>query len=367
MFNGFLFGSLPVLRSGRSCSINGENRTGAKGEACKAASALGPSRKGMPCLKGIDKGETVVLGDIAGSGVIQHIWCTIPNKTEHGRFVLRDLVLRMYWDHEETPSVECPLGDFFLNGFARAYEVNSLPVAVNPKGAMNSFLPMPFRTHAKITLENQHAGPVPAFFYQIDYVLTDDLPPDTVYFHAQWRRERLTELQKDYVVLDGVKGRGHYIGTYLGLSALERYWWGEGEMKFYIDGDDRYPSQCSTGTEDYFGGAWSFGGPTDAQGHMMEKTFCTPFMGYPFYSRDDDFHNDYFNRDCPPMRSFYRWHMADPILFQQDLRVELQQIGVSERGLFERQDDVCTVAYWYQTEPHAAFPALPGAEARWPR
>lgn len=359
-------GGLPLLRTGRSCSINWENRKGEKGAACQAASDLGKGRKGSPCIRGIAAGETVTLGEIEGSGSIQHIWCTVTDTTEAGRFVLRDLVLRMYWDGEETPSVECPLGDFFLCGFARGCEINSLPIAVNPKRGMNCFLPMPFRKSARITLENQHAAEVPAFFYQIDYVLTD-IPADAAYFHAQWRRERLTQLQKDYVLLDGVRGRGHYIGTYLGLTTLERYWWGEGEFKFYIDGDDEFPSQCSTGTEDYFGGAWSFGGYTDERGYMMEKTYCTPFMGYPFYSRDDNYHNDYFNRDCPPMRGFYRWHLMDPILFEKDLRVELQQIGVCERGMFERQDDVCSVSYWYQSEPHGCFPILPDARARWPR
>lgn len=367
--NGFLgaLGGLPMLRSGRSCSINWENKTGDKGAGCKESSDLGKSRKGSPCIRAIAPGETVVLADIAGCGAIQHIWCTVTDATPAGRYVLRDVVLRMYWDQEETPSVECPLGDFFLNGFARGCEVNSMPIAVNPKRGMNSFLPMPFRRGAKITLENQHAGEVPAFFYQVDYVLTDDIPADAAYFHAQWRRERLTQLAKDYVLLDGVKGRGHYVGTYLGLTTLERHWWGEGEMKFYVDGDGEYPSQCSTGTEDYFGGAWSFGGYTDEKGNMLEKTYCTPFMGYPFYSRDDVFHSDYWNRDCPPMRGFYRWHVMDPVLFQRDLRVELQQIGVRELGLFERQDDVCSVSYWYQSEPHGIFPVLPAASARWPR
>lgn len=358
---------LPLLKNGRSCSINWENRTGEKGNACKAASSLGPSRKGSPCIGAIKPGETVTLAELHGAGVIQHIWITVTDQTPAGRFVLRDLVLRMYWDGEETPSVECPLGDFFLNGFARGCEVNSLPVAVNPKRGMNSFLPMPFGQGARVTLESQHAGEIPGFFYQIDCCLTDEPLEGAAYFHAQWRREKITTAAKDYVVLDGVKGRGHYIGTYLALTALERYWWGEGEMKFYIDGDGAYPSQCSTGTEDYFGGAWSFGGYTDEQGHMLEKTYCTPYMGYPFYSRDDTFHSDYFNRDCPPMRGFYRWHVMDPILFREDLRVELQQIGACELGLFERRDDVASVAYWYQTEPHAAFPVLPGARDRWPR
>lgn len=367
--NAFLgaLGGLPLLKQGRSCSINWENRTGEKGVACQAASPLGKGRKGSACIRGIAAGETVTLAEIDGSGIIQHIWMTVTDTTPAGRFVLRDLVLRMYWDGEETPSVECPLGDFFLNGFARGCEVNSLPIVVNPKRGMNCYLPMPFHTHALITLENQHAAEVPAFFYQVDYLLSDDVPAEAACLHAQWRRERLTQLRKDYVLLDGVKGRGHYVGTYLGIAALERYWWGEGEFKFYIDGDSEYPSQCSTGTEDYFGGAWSFGGYTDERGYMMEKTYCTPFLGYHFYSRDDNFHNDYFNRDCPPMRGFYRWHMMDPILFQEDLRVELQQIGVCELGLFERQDDVCSVSYWYQSEPHGAFPILPSARERWPR
>lgn len=360
-------GALPLLKNGRSRSINWENRTGDKGKACMAASGLGASRKGSPCIRSLKPGERVTLGEIDGAGVIQHIWMTVTDQTSAGRFVLCDLVLRMYWDGENTPSVECPLGDFFLNGFGRGCEINSLPIVVNPKRGMNSFLPMPFGRHALITLENQHAGEVPGFFYQIDYCRMDALPEGTAYFHAQWRRERITELQRDYILLDGVKGCGHYIGTYLALTTLERYWWGEGEMKFYIDGDEDYPTQCSTGTEDYFGGAWSFGGYTDENGHMMEKTYCTPFMGYPFYSRDDVFHSDYFNRDCPPMRGFYRWHVMDPVLFERDLRVELQQIGVCELGLFERRDDVASVSYWYQSEPHGCFPLLPGARDRWPR
>lgn len=369
MFNMYLnsAATLPMLRRGRSRSINWENRNGEKGAGCQAASGLGQSRKGSPCIGRIEPGETVDLMNIDGAGVIQHIWVTVDDTTPNGRFVLRDVVLRMYWDNEETPSVEVPLGDFFLNGFARGYEVTSQLMCVIPKRGMNCYIPMPFRKHARVTIENQHAGALGAFFFQIDYTLYDDMPEDIGYFHAQWRRQRITELAKDYVLLDGVKGRGHYIGTHLMLQTLERYWWGEGEMKFYIDGDDQYPTQCSTGTEDYFGGAWSFGGYTDERGYMLEKTYCTPYMGYPFYSRDDNFHNDYYNRDVPPMRSFYRWHVPDPVLFEEDLRVEIQQIGVGSLGLFERQDDVSSVSYWYQTEPHAPFPQLPDARSRWPR
>ena len=212
----------------------------------------------------------------------------------------------------------------------------------------------------------KNANKIPAFFYQVDYCLYDELPDDIAYFHAQWRRERLTEKTKDYTILDGVKGKGHYIGTYMALTTLERYWWGEGEMKFYIDGDEEYPTICGTGTEDYFGGSWSFAKQVD--GKTVEQNYNTPYLGYPYYSAHDELiHNFYHNDDCPPMRGFYRWHLQDPICFEEDLRVTIQQIGVGYRGLFERQDDVASVAYWYQTLPHAPFQPLMSKEDRWPR
>ena len=272
----------------------------------------------------------------------------------------------MYWDGEESPSVESPLGDFFCCGFGVSYPVNSMPIAVNPTRGFNSYFPMPFRKKAKITIENQCDETVNAFFYQVDYCLLDELPEDTGYFHASWRRARLTEKGKDYVILDGVKGRGQYVGTYMALTTLERYWYGEGEVKFYIDGDEEYPTICGTGTEDYFGGAWSFA--TQENGRTVENTYCTPFLGYPYYSHHDTFlHNDYHNDDQMPQRSFYRWHIMDPVLFEEDLKVTVQQIGVYHGGLFERQDDVASVAYWYQAEPHQPFGKLMERKERWPR
>ncbi len=359
--------TLPLYTGGRSRAVNAENPKGEKGKGGMSASALGQSRKGSPCIQEIRPGETALLAEIEGTGVINHIWITVTDKTSDADcFVLRDLVLRMYWDGEGTPSVECPLGDFFCCGFGRGCLVNSLPVAVNPARGFNCYFPMPFAQKAKITIENQHKNSVPAFFYQVDYCLYDALPENCGYFHAQWRRSRLTQKAKDYVVLDGVRGRGQYIGTYLALTTLERYWWGEGEMKFYLDGDKEYPTICGTGTEDYFGGAWSFASLEN--GKTVEQTYCTPFLGYPYYSRHDDaVHNDYHNDDCPPMRGLYRWHIMDPIYFAQDIRVELQQIGVCHSGLFERQDDVASVAYWYQNEPHEPFTKLPPREYRWPR
>ena len=284
-----------------------------------ASSDLGPSRKGSPCIPKIEAGETVTLGEIQGEGIIQHIWITVTDRTsERNRYVLRDLVLRMYWDDEEDPSVECPLGDFFCCGFGVSYQVNSVPIAVNPTRGFNSYFPMPFRKNARITIENQCDEPIPAFFYQIDYCLTT-VPEDAAYFHAQWRRQRITEKAKDYVVLDNIKGKGQYVGTYLALTSLERYWYGEGEMKFYIDGDKDYPTICGTGTEDYFGGAWSFA--TQQNGQTVENQYCTPYLGYPYYSTHDTFlHNDYHNDDQMPQRSFYRWHLLDPILLRRILR-----------------------------------------------
>ena len=360
------WGGLPLITGGQSRAINGENPRGEKGRGGTAASNLGPSRKGSPCLSEIQSGETAVLGEIEGPGVIQHIWITVTDRTSDADcFVLRDLVFRIYWDGEEKPSVEAPLGDFFCCGFGQGCLVNSLPMVVAPNRGFNCYFPMPFQKGARITVENQHKNPVPAFFFQIDYCL-QKVPENAGYFHAQWRRQRLTEKARDYVVLDNVHGRGQYVGTYLALTTLERYWWGEGEMKFYIDGDEEYPTICGTGTEDYFGGAWSFANQVD--GRTVEQTYCTPFLGYPFYSRHDTtVHNNYHNDDCPPMRGFYRWHIPDPIHFEEDIRVTLQQIGVCHRGLFERQDDVATVAYWYQDKPYTDFPPLPEKEERWPR
>ena len=174
MNNGWIgsLGALPLAKHGKSRSVNCENPYGEKGKGGMAESILGPSRKGAPCIKGIAPGSVTTLAQIEGSGVIQHIWMTVTDQTEKDKYVLRDLVLRMYWDDEKRPSVEVPLGDFFCCGFGRGCIVNSLPIVVNPTRGMNCYFPMPFRTGARITLENQHECEVPAFFYQIDYLLT---------------------------------------------------------------------------------------------------------------------------------------------------------------------------------------------------
>lgn len=342
-------GSLGIARETETRSISAENPEGKKGAGATAPSNLGVGWKGRPFIL-LGKDSTTTLAQIDGPGVIQHIWMTVPDKGPNGATVLRDLVLRFYWDGEESPSVEVPFGDFFANGHAMRCNVNSLPVSVNPNGGMNCYWPMPFRTSVRITVTNEHGADLNLFFYQIDYAL-GKVPDNVVYLHAQWRRENPVEYHKKYTILDGVKGRGHYVGTYFTHTQLIRYGWGEAEIEFFIDGDTNHPTICGTGTEDYVGGAWSFGADT---------TYSTPFLGFPFF---------YSVPGQPNTRGMYRWHVLDPITFRSDIRVTLQDIAGHPHGdgWEPHQDDISSVAYWYQTEPHAPFPELPAVKARVPR
>ena len=361
-----LLNNITTFKGERSRAVSPENPTGEKGRACMEDSALGPQRKGRGSIR-LPMGEETVIADIKGPGIIRHIWMTIRENTEKGSFVMRDVVLRIYWDNSSTPAVEAPLGDFFCNGFGERCDIASLPIVVNPTGGMNSYFEMPFRERARITITNEHPKDITSFFYTVNYAETDSLPENTLYFHAYWKRERQTELAKDYVILDKIKGKGYYVGTFLALTALERYWWGEGEVKFYLDGDEEFPTICGTGMEDYVGGSWSFA--KENQEKMTEQTYSTPFLGYPYYSNHDDLTvHPYHNDDCPPMRGMYRFHIPDPIYFQQNIKVTVQQIGMSHNGLFERQDDVSSVAYWYQEDKEITeYCPLPPKEERWPR
>jgi hypothetical protein len=358
-------GELTQAPLGESRSITAENPTGAPGSGGKAAGPLGPGRKGSASIP-LQPGECRTLADITGSGLIRHIWITVPTQTEEDWFVYRDLVLRMYWDGEENPSVEAPLGDFFLCGFGTYYEVNALPIAVYPSGGLNCWLPMPFGKSARITVSNEHPGVVFPFFYQIDYELNYPHPNEFLHFHAQYRRENPTQLGRDYTIVDGVKGKGKYIGTFLAITALFRYWWGEGEVKFFIDGDGEYPTICGTGAEDYFGGAWA-SKRRQSDGTVREVNYSGPLMGLPYINVNDATRPDRFDAMMPPCRAMYRWHLPDPINFHKELRVTLQQIGFDAKHYFERSDDISTVAYWYQSEPHVPFGAFPDRMARRPR
>ena len=358
---GFGLGGLCLLTNAKTRSISAENPTGAKGGGAHAdpavtatefgggvshpASQLGKGWKVRPCIP-IPAGSEITLADVEGPGVIQHIWITVAPKA------LRSCVLRMAWDDEAAPSVEVPLGDFFALAHAARYDVNSLPVAVNPDGGMNCYWPMPFRTRARISVRNDHFEPMEYFFYQITYAL-DEVPDNAAYFHAQWRRSTTTREYPEHVILDGVRGKGQYVGTVLSWTQFSDGWWGEGEIKFYMDGDTEYPTICGTGTEDYFGGAWGF------MRNDKTLTYSTPFLGYPFY---------HFKAGDVPKHGLYRWHIMDPIRFDADLHVTIQALGWWPGGKFQPLcDDIASVGYWYQSEPHAPFPALPPLDARWPR
>jgi hypothetical protein len=338
-------GTIFRLSDAETRSISAENKTGEKGKAgmatdgawANAARELGQKWKVSPCIN-LDAQSTTVLADITGPGIIQHIWITVDPKA------YRDCILRMYWDGESDPSVEVPLGDFFANGHAMRCTINSLPIAVNPTGGFNSYFPMPFRNHAKITIENQRPEEIRSFFYQIDYSLTD-VSDQAAYFHAQWRRTNPLPYKTDYTILDDVKGKGHYVGTYMAWGQNNNGWWGEGEIKFFIDGDAEFPTICGTGTEDYFGGAWCFG-----------ETFSTPYLGYPLWHKVS---GELIRH------GLYRWHIQDPIRFKQDLKVTMQALGWRSEGRYlPLQDDIASVAYWYQTEPHATFPKILDRDAR---
>jgi hypothetical protein len=353
------------LDSTRSRAITAENPTGAPGAGGRESSKLGPGRKGRAFLP-LPAGETLTLAEIEGPGVIRHIWITLPDTTPAGAFVLRDLVLRAYWDGESTPSIEVPVGDFFCNGFGTRALVTSEAIVVAPTGGMNCYLPMPFRSSARITLESEHPGDIEAVFFQIDYSVGDELGDEVGLLHAQWRRTTAARKGEDHVILDGVVGAGSYVGTYVALTALGRYWWGEGEVKFFLDGDDDLPTICGTGLEDYAGGAWAFQDRLTADAEPEVFTYSAPHFGYPHRSSADTTRRSPYATPMPPTHGLYRWHLLDPIRFGTDIRVTLQQIGHDGTDLFERSDDICTTAYWYQAGRTGPMPALPSGPQRRP-
>ncbi len=349
---GMHLGNLARVSNAQTRSISAENPTGEKGRGGmadegtgkSAARELGHGWKVSPSID-IKPSTLVTLADIDGPGAIQHIWMTVAPQ------YWRVLVLRIYWDNETEPSVEVPLGDFFCNGWCVRCNVSSIPVAVNPAGGMNAYWEMPFRQHARITIENLSTDQVNGFFYQIDYTLTD-VPEDYAYFHAQWRRNNPLPYQEVHTLLDGVKGKGQYVGTYMAWGANNSGWWGEGEIKFYIDGDADYPTICGTGTEDYFGGAWAFEDPY-TPGRYGDYT--TAFLGMPQVIEPTGFFKN------QQRFGLYRWHVQDPIRFGSDLRVTMQALGWRSKGRYlPLQDDIASTSFWYQTEPHVSFPTLPG-------
>jgi len=353
-FNGLdlnVMGNLSKISDAQTRCITAENPTGEKAGGAKAealpyirnvsnssrpASKLGKGWKVNPYMV-IAGGETLTIADIKGSGAIQYIWFAPMGSW-------RRIIIRMYWDDEKTPSVEVPLGDFFCMAYSDYAQISSFAVCVNPGRGFNCYWKMPFRKAAKITIENRHEREI-RLYYQINYALTK-VDDNEAYFHAQFRQSVPTKGSL-HTILDGVKGRGHYVGTYFAWRTNNDGWWGEGEMKFYLDGDKEYPTICGTGLEDYVGAAYNF----HRKGRYVDYT--TPYSGMPQVIAPNGLYK-------PAYFGLYRWHITDPIRFNSDLRITVQDLGWNKDWEYlQQKSDISTVAYWYQTEPHAPFPKLP--------
>lgn len=365
-FNGLdmNMSNLYRLSDARTRSISPENFTGEKGKAgmadpaakdkpnvanaFNAARDLGKGWKVNPYIR-IKPGETITLAQIDGPGAIQHIWMT-PTGT------WRYSILRFYWDGETEPSIECPVGDFFGMGWGAYSQLSSLAICVNPGSAFNCYWTMPFRKSCRITMENINDTDQMTLYYQIDYTLTD-VPNDAAYLHAQFRRSN-PNTGSVHTIADGIRGKGHYVGVYMAWGVHNNGWWGEGEIKFYMDGDTQYPTICGTGTEDYFCGSYDFDTRKKNEAGVEEVNyteFCTPYAGLHQVIKGDG-HYQVMQRF-----GLYRWHVTDPVRFEKDLKITIQDLGWRKGGRYlAQQSDIASTCFWYQTEPHAAFPKLPG-------
>jgi len=347
MYNGLnlSLGNLSRLSNAKSRSISPENFDGARngggkateGQGAVCARDLGQGWKVSPWVP-IAPGETFTLAEIDGSGAIQHIWLTATHHWRHQ-------IIRVYYDHEETPSIEVPVADFFGQGWCSYAPLVSLPICVNPGSGFNSYWEMPFRKHIRITYENLGHETI-NLYYQVDYTLTE-VPEDAAYLHAQFRRVNPLPYKEVYTLVDGIKGKGHYVGTYMAWGANNNEWWGEGEIKFYLDGDE-WPTICGTGTEDYFCGSYGF----SVEDRYVP--FNTPYAGMHQVISPDGFYK------AQQRFGLYRWHIMDPIRFESELRVTIQALGWRRDGRYlPLQDDIASVVWWYQAEPHGPFPPLP--------
>lgn len=357
--------NLSWLSNAKSRSISPENFTGEPGKAGMATSGTGER-----CARGLGQGwkispsieiapqESFDLAKIAASGAIQQIWITAFGVK------FRDLILRMYWDNQEHPSVEVPLGDFFCCGWETYTHVNSLMVAVNPAFAFNCFWEMPFRENARISIENRDPLQTATIYYQINYTETE-VPEQCAYFHAQFRRSNPLPYKSVHTLLDDVTGKGHYVGTYIAWGVNNNGWWGEGEIKFYIDDDKAFPTICGTGTEDYFLGAYNFdlGAAKPNQYPSEYVEYTTNYAGLPQVIRPDGVYRS------QQRFGMYRWHVPDPVRFESKLKVDIQALGWRDYGNFggdnkqarylPLQDDIASTSFWYQTLPSSLPRDLP--------
>ncbi|MFT0763404.1 glycoside hydrolase family 172 protein [Actinomyces sp. F1_1611] len=328
-----------------SRAITAENFRGVKagggratdGFSQRAASRLGVGWKVSPCVE-IAPSETFEVAEIEGPGLIQHLWFTCHYS------LWRSLMLRIHWDGEQIPAVEVPLGDFFCNGWEVFSQVSSTQIAANPHGGFNSYWQMPFHRSARITIENLSSVPA-NLYYQVDYAL-GEIPADSLYFHAQWNRSNPVP-DGIHPLLPRVEGTGRYVGAYLAWQSNSPGWWGEGEVKIYLDGDEEYPTICGTGTEDYFGGAWNFDIPS--RGYTE---FTTPYLGLNQVLKPDGLYQS------QQRFGMYRWHVVDSIGFNLDLRIEIQALGIGPgqgNGLPHRyrklKDDIASTALFYLDRP----------------
>jgi hypothetical protein len=300
-------------------------------------------------------GRRKILLDVKGPGVITHIWITFLGPEPHpwaknGSANHQEMLLRMYWDGNPRPAVEAPVGDFFANSFGKRSEVISLPVIVEDADSYNCFWHMPFRKSARIEVVNESEKPISLLYYNIDWIKKDRIPKDTPYFYAQYRQEYPAEKGKDYVILD-TKGKGHYVGTVLSVRTRSPAWFGEGDEKIYIDGEDK-ASIWGTGTEDYFLSAWGL------------KTTSTPYFGVPYFDQWGIVGSH---------TSAYRWHINDPLVFNKGIKVTIEHFGwmspdenpqYKSDSWNEREDDYSSVAFWYQTGESAFAARAPHARQR---
>ncbi len=352
-------GNIFRLSDAQSRSISPENLKGEKGKGgmATAGTGSGPSRelgqgwKVSPSVV-IKSNTTFTIAEITGPGSVQHIWMTPTGNWRYS-------ILRFYWDDEATPSVEVPAGDFFGMGWGQYSPLQSLAVCVNPGSAFNCYWPMPFRKKCRITMENIDEKDM-VLYYQVDYVLTD-VAADAGYFHAQFRRVNPLPFKTDYVLVDSIRGKGQYVGTYLAWGVHNNGWWGEGEIKFFMDGDSQYPTICGTGTEDYFCGSYDFDTRQKNSTGVEESAytvFCTPYTGLAQVIKGDGHYA------MAQRFGLYRWHVTDPVRFEKNLKVTIQALGWHSGGRYlPLQDDIASTVFWYQRDPHGPFPVLPGKEA----
>jgi len=356
-FNGIDAGMGNIFRlsDAKTRSISPENYNGGKGEGGRATTGTGsgPARdlgtgwKLSPSVK-IKSKTSFTIAEIDGSGSIQHIWMTPTGNWRYS-------ILRFYWDDEPNPSVEVPVGDFFGMGWGQYSPLQSLAVCVNPGSAFNCYWPMPFRKKCRITMENIDDKDM-ILYYQVDYILTE-VPADAAYFHAQFHRVNPLPYKQDYVLVDSIKGKGQYVGTYLAWGVHNNGWWGEGEIKFFMDGDTDYPTICGTGTEDYFCGSYDFDTQKKNAAGVVESNyteFSTPYSGLHQVIRGDGHYS------VAQRFGLYRWHITDPVRFDKSLKVTIQALGWRDGGRYlPLQDDISSTVFWYQTEPHGPFRKLP--------